>query len=181
MQIIPEISGLDLLDNDMFKLSIYPPAVLQVQGGKNLGSHLLLHLDLSWDLDLQRNLKYLSLQYIFPAMEIFFSICMHRVPKMFKHSFLKHCFINIQFLQVVSETMTFNVVHPTVNLSIFTYPFVTYSCYLCCASNCMTNFTGSQATFSIWYWYWCEGATLTELFVSPICELFSPDDSIRTL
>jgi len=51
-------------------------------------------------------------------MEIVFSFCMHRVAKMFKHSFLKHCFINIQFRQLASETMTFYVVHPTVNLSI---------------------------------------------------------------
>jgi len=29
---------------------------------------------------------------------------MHWVAKKFKHSFLKHCFINIQFLQSASET-----------------------------------------------------------------------------
>jgi len=51
-------------------------------------------------------------------MEIIFSFSMHRVAKMFKHSFLKHCFINIQFLQLASETMTYYVVHPTVHLSI---------------------------------------------------------------
>jgi len=43
---------------------------------------------------------------------------MHTAAKKFKHSFLKHCFINIQFLQLASETMTFYVVHPTLNLSI---------------------------------------------------------------
>jgi len=58
----------------MFKLSIYPPAVLQVQGGENVGPHLLLNLDRLWDLDLQRNLKYQSWRYIFPAMEIVFTI-----------------------------------------------------------------------------------------------------------
>ena len=110
----------------MLKLSIYPPAILQVQGGENVGPHLLLNVDLWWDLDLQRNLKYLSWQYIFPAMEIVFSFCMHRAAKTFKHSFLKHCFINIQYLQLASGTMTFYVVHPTVNLSIV---YVTV-CYL---------------------------------------------------
>jgi len=59
-------------------------------------------------------------------MEIFCSFYMHRVAKKFKHSFLKHCFINIQFLQLASETMTFCLVHPTVNLSIV---YVTV-CYL---------------------------------------------------
>jgi len=44
----------------------------------------------------------------------------HRVAKKFKHSFLKHFFINIQFLNLESETMTFYVVHTIVNLSIFT-------------------------------------------------------------
>ena len=64
-----------------------------------------------------------KLEYIFPAMEIVFSFCVHGVTKnpvlrKFKHSFLKHCFINIQILQLASETMTFYVVHPTVNHSI---------------------------------------------------------------
>ena len=61
-------SGIDLLYKDMFKLSIYPPDVLQVQGGENVVPHLILNLDVLWDLDLQRNLKYLSWQNIFPAM-----------------------------------------------------------------------------------------------------------------
>jgi len=39
---------------------------------------------------------------------------------MLKQSFLKHCFINIQFLQLASDAMPFYVVYPTVNLSIFT-------------------------------------------------------------
>jgi len=33
---------------------------------------------------------------------------------------LKDCFIIIQFLQLASGTMTFYVVHATVNISIFT-------------------------------------------------------------
>jgi len=61
-----------------------------------------------------------------PAMEIVFSFCMHRVAKKFKQSFLKHCFINIQFLQLESKTMTFYIAHPTVNLPIV---YVTV-CYL---------------------------------------------------
>jgi len=65
----------------MFKLSIYSPAVLQAQGGENVGPRLLLNLYVLWDLDLQRKLKYLSWQYIFPVMEIVFSFYMHRVAK----------------------------------------------------------------------------------------------------
>jgi len=40
------------------------------QGGENAGPHLLLNLDLLWDLELQSNLKSLIWQQILTPMQI---------------------------------------------------------------------------------------------------------------
>jgi len=164
--------GIDLLDNDMFNIDISFSCSSGTRWG-NVRPHLLLHLDLLWDLDLQRNLKYLSWQYIFPAMEIVFSFCMHRVSKKFKDSFLKDCFINIQFLQLASETMTFYLVHPNINLSIV---YVTV-CYLfvllllCIQLHDWLHRIVSNLQYLILILVWGCNIDWT-CFVSPIWELY---------
>jgi len=107
---------------------------------------------------------------------------MHRVAKKFKHLFLTHCFINIQFLQLASETMTSYVVHPTVNLSTI-YVIVCHLfmlLLLCIQLHGLLYWIASNPQYLILILLWgCNSDWIC--FASPTWELFSPDHRIRTL
>jgi len=91
-------------------------------------------------------------------------------------------FINIQFLQLASQTMTFCVVHTTVNLSIVyvTVCYLFMSLLLCTKLHDWIYRIVSNLQYLIFILVWgCNTEWI--YFVSPIWELFSPDDCKRTL